>query len=148
MPFDFSDISSWTAERMRKPLPAEAPPRQKLRVYLSGPMSGIPKFNAPAFHAAAAKLRDEGCEVFNPAEKDIERCGADFFDRCPNGSKEEAAALGFNLRVALAEDLDWICRYADAIALLPGWQNSKGAYAEYITARALGLRAIELEEIK
>jgi len=39
-------------------------------IYLSGPMSGLPGFNFPAFHAAAAKLRADGFTVLNPAETD------------------------------------------------------------------------------
>src|SRR5690242_9933428 len=145
MPFDFS---AFTGERMRKTLPAVAPPRPRLKVYLAGPMRGYPEFNFPAFHAAAAKLRAEGYEVFNPAEKDEEVYGTDFAERFPTGDLAAASAAGFDLRVALAEDLYWICRHADAIALLPGWQASKGACTEYSTAQALGLRAIFLEEIK
>ena len=38
------------------------------RIYLSGPMSGWPDLNFPAFHAAAALLRGQGFEVVNPAE--------------------------------------------------------------------------------
>ena len=39
-----------------------------MRVYLSGPMTGMPELNFPAFHAAAAFLRGHGYEVINPAE--------------------------------------------------------------------------------
>ena len=38
------------------------------RVYIAGPMTGLPDFNYPAFNAAAAKLRALGLEVLNPAE--------------------------------------------------------------------------------
>ena len=41
-------------------------------------MSGVPEFNFQAFDAAAAFLRSQGYEVFNPAEKDRSRLGNDF----------------------------------------------------------------------
>lgn len=113
--------------------------------YVAGPMRGIPEFNFPAFHAAAAKLRAEGWIVFNPAEKDNERHGTDISKGNVTGDESIAAKEhGFNLREALALDLDFICRHADAIALLPGWEKSKGATAEHATAVALGLEIIEL----
>lgn len=116
-----------------------------MKVYLAGPMRGLPNFNFPAFHAAAAKLRSEGHEVFNPAEKDNERHGTDISAGNATGDEKQAAQQhGFNLREALAMDLDFICRHAEAIALLPGWINSSGACAEAATARALGLEVIYL----
>lgn len=116
-----------------------------MRIYVAGPMRGIPEFNFPAFHAAAAKLRADGHEVFNPAEKDNERHGTDISKGNAAGCEHVAAAQhGFNLREALGMDLSWICAEAEGIALLPGWQNSKGATAEHATAVALGLIVIEL----
>ncbi|MCY1527250.1 hypothetical protein D9M68_623110 [compost metagenome] len=38
------------------------------RIYLAGPMTGLPEFNYPAFHAEAARLRALGYQVENPAE--------------------------------------------------------------------------------
>ena len=37
------------------------------RIYVAGPMSGLPAFNFPAFHEAAADLRACGFDVVNPA---------------------------------------------------------------------------------
>lgn len=37
------------------------------RLYLSGPMTGKPALNFPAFHAEAARLLALGYEVVNPA---------------------------------------------------------------------------------
>jgi hypothetical protein len=116
-----------------------------MKVYVGGPMRGIPEFNFPAFNAAAEKLKAEGHIVFNPAAKDNERHGKDISKGNLAGCEEVAAKEhGFNLRVALGDDLAWICAEADAIALLPGWENSKGARAEHATALALGLGVIIL----
>ena len=117
-----------------------------MRIYVAGPMRGIPEFNFPAFKAAAELLRAQGHYVFNPAEKDNERHGEDISKGNLTGDESQAAKeYGFDLRVALGDDLKWICAEAEAIALLPGWQNSKGAKAEYCTAVALGLKIIVLE---
>lgn len=116
-----------------------------MKIYIAGPMRGIPEFNFPAFYAAADMLKAQGHEVFNPAAKDNERHGTDISKGNITGDESIASAQhGFNLREALSIDLEWICKYADAIALLPGWEGSKGATAERATALALGLEVIYL----
>lgn len=111
-----------------------------MKVYLAGPMTGIPEFNYPAFNAAAANLRACGYYVFNPAERDTEVHGTDISKGNASGSVEQAAAdHGFCRRRALKDDTSWICEHADAIALLPGWERSSGARAEKALAEALGL---------
>jgi hypothetical protein len=116
-----------------------------MKIYLAGPMRGIPEFNFPAFYSAADKLRAEGHDVFNPAERDNEKHGTDISKGNATGDEALAAAQhGFNLREALGADLAFICAEADAIALLPGWEQSKGANAERATAVALGLEVIDL----
>ena len=109
-------------------------------IYLAGPMQGIAEFNFPAFHQAAAYLRNFGHEVFSPAEKDIERHnGTDISKGNTTGCiKESEHKHGFSLRQALADDTEFICLEANAIALLPGWEHSKGAFAEWALAKALG----------
>lgn len=117
------------------------------KLYLAGPMRGILEFNFPAFHAAAARLRAEGFEVFSPAEKDNERHGTDISKGNMTGDETIATQQhGFNLREALGLDLAYICAEADGVALLPGWENSKGARAERAAAEALGLEIIVLSE--
>lgn len=114
-----------------------------MKIYLAGPMRGIPEFNFPAFHAAAKTLRDAGHFVFSPAERDNERHGTDISKGNATGDEQLAAKEhGFNLREALAADMKFICEEAEGIALLPGFENSKGARAEKATAEALGLDVI------
>lgn len=38
-----------------------------MKVYISGPMTGLPEFNYPAFFAAAEALEARGYETINPA---------------------------------------------------------------------------------
>ncbi len=92
------------------------------KIYLSGPMKGYPESNYPAFHAAAKALRDEGHEVYSPAE----------FPH--DGPQSE-----FPLRKAFAEYCRFICLEATLIALLPGWERSLGVSAELALARNCGL---------
>ena len=116
-----------------------------MKIYLAGPMRGYPEFNFPAFHEAARNLRSLGHVVFSPAEKDNERHGKDISSGNATGDVTMAEKdHGFSLRVALGDDLAWICAEAEAIALLPGWENSSGAAAEFATAKALGLKFIYL----
>lgn len=109
-------------------------------------MRGIPEFNFPAFHAAQAKLEAEGHEVFSPAKADIDaHDGVDFSKGNDAGCEEHASKQhGFSLRDALGRDMKYICAHAEAIALLPGWEFSKGANAEKALADALGLEIIVL----
>lgn len=117
-----------------------------MKIYLAGPMSGYKDFNFPAFMAAAKLLRDMGHEVFNPAENDLERDGdlAEKYTKSETGDITEAEANGFDRRTAIKADLTFIIDEAEAIALLPGWERSKGANAEFWTAQFLGLEVLQL----
>ena len=116
-----------------------------MKIYIAGPMRGIPEFNFPAFYAAEELLKNQGHEPFNPARRDNDTHGTDISKGNVTGDESIAAAQhGFNLREALGADLAYITGTADAVALLPGWENSKGAIAERATAVALGLEVILL----
>ncbi len=117
-----------------------------MKVYLAGPMRGIPEFNFPAFHGGAARLREAGHEVFSPAERDIAKNGDISKGNATGDNTQAEKEHGFNLREALKDDLEFICLEADGVVLLPGWENSKGAKAEIATAEALGLFATPIEE--
>jgi hypothetical protein len=95
-----------------------------MRIYLSGPMSNLPELNFPAFHAAAVSLRASGYEVINPAEITTD----------PDANWEDC------LRLDIAQLVTCV-----GIALLPGWENSRGAKLEKHIAEALGMRLIFLQ---
>lgn len=94
------------------------------RIYLAGPMTGLPDFNYPAFHAEAARLRALGYDVANPAENPPSACGT---------------WAGY-MRLAIP----LLCR-CDAICLLPGWASSRGASIEHALAVHLGMAVIYQE---
>lgn len=106
-----------------------------MKIYLAGPMRGIPHFNFPAFKSAAAYLREQGYEVVSPAEMDqgdpvlaaaIAAAGP------PWDSVAGYTFMDFMLRDLRA--LDGV----EGIVLLPGWLESRGARVELAYARATG----------
>lgn len=91
----------------------------KQRVYISGPMTGMPENNFPAFHAAARELRALGLDVVSPAEINSE-CGGRWEDY-------------------LRKDIKALCD-CDTLVLLPGWEASRGAHLELHLAHRLGMK--------
>ncbi len=96
-----------------------------MKIYVAGPMSGLPEFNFPMFQKAVDVLReaDPDWEVISPHELDVVW-----------GSQEKK----WTWRRYMERDLA-ILIHCDAIALLPGWITSKGARLEAHVARELGL---------
>lgn len=93
------------------------------RIYLAGPMRGLPELNFPKFNEVANKLRAAGHAVFNPAE---------------NAPRIPSTADGLDdFSYWMAIDLSEVCK-AEAIVMLPGWEASKGARLELHTARECG----------
>jgi hypothetical protein len=90
------------------------------RIYISGPISNMPDLNRPAFARAAKMLQESGYEPVNP------------FDVCPEPASWEEA-----MRADIKALMD-----CDGIALLPGWEKSRGARLEKLNADALGIRPI------
>lgn len=96
------------------------------RIYLSGPMTGLPFLNFPAFHAAAARLRAQGYTVVNPAEIN------------PDATLPWAECM--------RADIKALCD-CHTLALLPGWENSQGAHLELHIAHRIGIRVTTLEKL-
>jgi hypothetical protein len=118
-----------------------------VKLYLAGPISGIPFFNFPAFHAAEDALRAKGHVVYSPARFTEGDHGPDFSSRYPTGDPVAATCDGFDIRMAMAWNLLSICTQADALALLPGWEQSNGTAVELAAAQYLGLPAYPVEEL-
>jgi hypothetical protein len=106
-----------------------------LVVYIAGPMRGIPFYNFAAFDKAKVFLLKHGHRVISPADMDREN-GFDPWT-LPNDHDWESLD-GFDLRAAIRRDLVAI-QESDAIFMLEGWQNSKGATVEKSVAEWLGL---------
>ena len=94
-----------------------------MKLYVSGPMSGLPGLNFPAFHQAAELLRGRGFEVVNPAEIN------------PDPNAEWADCLRADIRALT---------YCDGIVMLPGYEGSRGATLELHIAAHLGMRVYSI----
>lgn len=88
-------------------------------VYISGPMTGMPGWNFPAFHAAESEWLKRGWAVRNPA-------------RNFNGETGHPRAIYMRLDIAALLE-------CTAIAMLPGWESSEGARCELLVAQELDL---------
>jgi len=96
------------------------------KVYLSGPMTGVPNKNFGEFNRVAALLRKNGYEVINPVE---------FGD--------ESKGWQFNIKRDIKLIID---EEPEGIVLLDGWQDSKGVTVELFIGNTLDILVFTLVE--
>jgi len=99
------------------------------KIYILGPMRGIPFYNFPAFDKAAAKLREAGYEPVSPADIDRE-CGFDAM-ALPHDFDWGSIPASLHLKDIISRDLLAIVNDADGYYCLPRWTESVGATAEW-----------------
>lgn len=98
-------------------------------VYVAGPVTGIADDNRPAFeHAREQLLAMDELEVVTIPH-----------DFVPSNYDHERA-----MRVCL----DYLVREADAVVLLPGWENSRGASLERDVAEQLGIPTMTVDQVE
>jgi nucleoside 2-deoxyribosyltransferase len=103
------------------------------RIYLAGPMRGLAHGNYPAFDRWAIALREQGYEVVNPAD----------IDRAMGLTGEESNWPRPLLRKLIMRDLKHLVT-CDILALMPGWETSKGCAVEIALAEFVGMKVIYL----
>lgn len=94
-----------------------------MRLYIAGPMSGLPEFNYPAFFDAESDLTAFGYKTLNPARNPKQDCWEGY------------------MKAAIAQVVQ-----ADGIAFLPGSHASEGARLELFLAGRLGIPIKPLAE--
>lgn len=95
------------------------------RVYISGPMTGLPDFNYPVFDYKEERLWELGFVPVNPANN---------FNRDTTRPRWEY----------LKEDIKNLLT-CDFIIFLPGFERSAGALLEALVARECNIPVLEME---
>lgn len=122
-----------------------------MRVYLAGPMRGHPDWNFPAFERAERKWRDLGHRVFSPASVAVALGyslrprfiyeGESPDTRRAQPTTEEGRE---HLQHVILSDIASLFA-SEAIVLLQGWEESRGATVELALAQFLGLLVFDAE---
>lgn len=93
------------------------------RIYIAGPMTGLPNFNREAFFEAADQI-------------------ANTTDLLPIHTAWARDGLDYDEYMELSFDLIAIC---DILCVLPGWKDSQGAKEEVAYASYARIPVVELE---
>lgn len=101
---------------------------KKPKIYIAGPMRGLPNFNYPKFNDYAESHRAVGWDVVNPVE-----IGAGY------GTPEQINSDPALLAAVMAAEIHAL-ETCDAIYLLDGWHKSEGALKELATAISYRLK--------
>ena len=103
-----------------------------MKIYIAGPMSGYEDWNFPLFFETERKLEELGYEVINPAHNDGPTLETAL------QSAGTADNPGHTWAYYMRRDLPHVLE-VDALCVLPGWKNSKGASLEVHVAKSVGI---------
>ena len=106
-----------------------------MRLYLAGPMTNKPHYNADRFALAASILRSYGYAVVTPIEID-RRVDPTFDHYAHRAAAEQIARFQAASMAEMAT--------CDGVALLPGWRDSKGTMREVDMAMRLKIQCAEI----
>lgn len=115
-----------------------------MRVYIAGPMRGLPRWNFAAFAAAKERWEAAGHHVFCPATI---ATALGYGSEDPAPCEPDTEVCRAHLRHVMLSDILCLTN-ADAIVLLPGWEQSRGATCELAVAQFLGLRVFDAETME
>lgn len=113
---------------------------RKPKIYIAGPMTGIPQFNFPAFAAAKASLEkwDTAHEFVSPTELDSEDSRTAALMNAEGDPELYRTMTGETWGELLSRDVQVIADEVDGIVVLPGWEKSTGARLEAFVAMSAG----------
>lgn len=91
------------------------------KVYIAGPITGVENANRNGFYRMQDRLDDMGVDSYNPRSEDVPvYCSPTDIQR-----------------VMMKISIHHLLNECDAIVLLEGWENSKGAEIEYLLGKYL-----------
>lgn len=102
-----------------------------MRIYVAGPMTGVPFFNRPLFDEVSEWLRVRGHEVVNPCDQEWNE---ETRERFADPMGRPTMPRSYYMR----RDLPLLME-CEAIVLLPGWEQSVCAPVERHVAEVCGL---------
>lgn len=97
-----------------------------MKIYISGPITGQKNKNKHSFDELSIKLKKLGYEVLNPFDLDFP--GFNPLEKWEEYMKRDLIEL----------------LKCDAVCLLPGWEESRGAKLEVLIAQTLNLKVCRL----
>ena len=100
-------------------------------IYVSGPMTGYEDFNRPSFNTARDYLQDNGFSVIIPGDDEEYSIAERLAWKV---EKEQMNAYMFRDFLHILT--------ANAVAVLPGWTESKGSRAEVLVAQEIGIPVV------
>jgi hypothetical protein len=118
-----------------------------MKYYIAGPMTNMPQFNYPYFDREAKRLRDMGYEVVSPAELDDPETRKAAL-ASSDGAPGTGVANGETWGDFLARDVKLVADKVDGIAVLDGWQKSRGARLETYIAHLCGKPIVYASTLK
>ena len=107
-----------------------------VKVYIAGPIAGQPNGNREAFAQRAKELETAGHEPLNPWDIPPDHNHGS----CMGGKVYETSVHEYGC--FLRNDI-MAMMWCDAVSMLPGWEQSKGATTEYAVAIAIGLQILD-----
>ncbi len=112
-----------------------------MKIYIAGPMTGIPQFNVPFFDRVATELRAQGYDVVSPAELDSPEMRKAALASSDGALAPLEKTTKETWGEVLARDVRVLSDHGiEGIVLLPGWEKSRGANLEATVGLLNGLK--------
>lgn len=120
--------------------------KPRTRIYIAGPISGLPQVSLEEkkarFYRAQTNLLDAGYDALVPLDVPVDNCSGG----CnPDGHIGQDGVPTHGWGCFMKHDLRALL-WCDELALLPGWEESRGTLLELEIAKACAMPVTYLDE--